>query len=511
MTRLNYVLLFVAGLAVPALISSFQPFPGYLDSDYYFAGGLRLAEGWGFTDSFLWNYLDDPLSLPHASHGYWMPLASILAAASMQLTGRGDYAGARVLFLVVAGLVPALTAAVAYSFTARRDLAITSALLATFSAFYAPFLPVTDNFGLFMVLGASFFLFAGQPRSAFWLGLVAGAMSLARTDGVLWMLLVIVVVLARASSGEGKGALWSICVASVGFLAIMLPWYLRNLDTWGAIVAPGGARLLWLREYDEIFSYPASDLTPARMLADGWVPVLRDRWWALGQNIQSAVAAQGAIVLSPLAVVGAIAWRRDLRVRTGVLGWALLFVGMTLAIPFAGARGGFFHASAAFQPLWWSLAPIGLDAAVDWARHRGWFTASANVLFRVVLVQVLLLLTAYAVWFRVFSLGWGEGEHLYPRVRDFLTGHQMKTTDVVVTRNPAGWYITTGLSAVAIPYGGIDAVTAVSERYGARFLVLEELAAIGTLRPLYAGTATDRAFEYLGDVDGARLYEILRR
>ena len=48
------------GLAMAIGIASLQSLPGYLDSDYYFAGGLQLVEGKGFTEPYLWNYLDDP-------------------------------------------------------------------------------------------------------------------------------------------------------------------------------------------------------------------------------------------------------------------------------------------------------------------------------------------------------------------------------------------------------------------------------------------------------------------
>ena len=74
-----YVILFLLGLFLAVGVASLQDLPGYMDSDYYFAGGLQLLQGNGFTEPFLWNYLDDPVGIPHPSHAYWFPLASILA------------------------------------------------------------------------------------------------------------------------------------------------------------------------------------------------------------------------------------------------------------------------------------------------------------------------------------------------------------------------------------------------------------------------------------------------
>ena len=85
MTWRHYLLLFVVGLLVPFGISRFQSQPGYMDADYYFVGGIQLAEGKGFTEPYLWNYLDNPTGLPHPSHTYWMPLASIVSAISEAL------------------------------------------------------------------------------------------------------------------------------------------------------------------------------------------------------------------------------------------------------------------------------------------------------------------------------------------------------------------------------------------------------------------------------------------
>jgi hypothetical protein len=47
------------------ILGRLQPVPGYMDAEYYYAGAIRLHEGYGFTQPFLWNYLDEPAGLPH--------------------------------------------------------------------------------------------------------------------------------------------------------------------------------------------------------------------------------------------------------------------------------------------------------------------------------------------------------------------------------------------------------------------------------------------------------------
>ena len=118
-----YIFLFVLGLAVALGIASLQETPGYLDSDYYFVGGLQLVEGKGFAEPFLWNYLDNPVGLPHPSHTYWLPLSSILAAISMFVSGQHTYEGARLIFILLAAFIPPLTARLAWDVTNNRALA----------------------------------------------------------------------------------------------------------------------------------------------------------------------------------------------------------------------------------------------------------------------------------------------------------------------------------------------------------------------------------------------------
>ena len=66
-------------------------------------------------------------------------------------------------------LLPGVTARLALTFSRRAFPAIVSGLLAVFSIYYVPFLPVPDNYGVYMILGALFMLAvlwehdAGQP------------------------------------------------------------------------------------------------------------------------------------------------------------------------------------------------------------------------------------------------------------------------------------------------------------------------------------------------------------
>ncbi|MFZ5822705.1 MAG: hypothetical protein ACOYYJ_22665 [Chloroflexota bacterium] len=523
MTWRAYAFLFLLGLAAALAVASFQDYPGYMDSDYYFAGGLQLAQGRGFTEPYLWNYLDDPAGLPHPSHTYWLPLSSILAAISMYLTGQHTYAAARLVFILITACIPPLTARLALDFTDRRALALTSGLLAVFSIYHAPFMPVTDNFAPFMLLGGLVFLLA---KSEHWwafllMGILAGLMNLARSDGLLWLGLLGLLCLWKALRFTDYALRFTHYVLRItlyifrtfplifiGYLLIMAPWYARNLSVFGALMAPGGDRILWLTHYNDTFAFPAGQVSMQSWLAAGWEAALKVRLWALGMNAQNIVGAQGGILLLPFIVVGLWQARRDLRVRLAVTGWLLLLAVMTLAFPLAGARGGFFHAGVAFQPLWWALAPLGLERSVAAIRSRGLLDERAYGIFRAALVVLCALLTVVVVRVRIFQLGWQWEEELYVQVEQFLVEQGAQPEEIVIALNPPGYYLVSGRSAIVAPPGGPETILAVAARYGASYYILEQEGALPEYRGLYEQTEQYAGIEYLGEVDDARIFAL---
>ncbi|NJC95185.1 MAG: hypothetical protein C3F07_01170 [Anaerolineales bacterium] len=512
----HYALLFVIGLLVPFAVSRFQSLPGYMDADYYFAGGVQLAKGNGFTEPYLWNYLDDPQGLPHPSHTYWMPLASIVSAIGMWLAGQTTYAAGRFLFILLSACVPLLTATLAFDITRQTRLAIVSGLLSIFSLYYAPFMPVPDNYALFMLLGGSFLLLA--PRTQKWiplaLGALAGLMTLARSDGLLWLGLAGLTVLWK--SAQSRLSFWESVrvwvipaglLVIAGYLLVMGGWHYRNYKLFGSFMSPGGGRLLWLENYNQTFAYPADSITREGFLNAGWEAALEDRLDALNSNLGNTFAAQGGIFLFPFMLIGLWGLRKDLRARISITGWLILFLVMTVIFPFAGSRGSFFHAGAAFQPYWWVAAPIGLDVVIKWLRGRGLFADNAYVVFQGMFVLLAVGMTFFLLNLRVFQ-DWAREDGVYASVEQKFLNDGISPQDVVIVRNPPGYYINSGRPAIALPFGDESVILQVAERYGASLLVIEGGGTFESIQELYDDPHDTSVFKYLGEADGAKLYRI---
>ncbi|NWG05695.1 MAG: hypothetical protein HXY35_03295 [Chloroflexi bacterium] len=517
----HYVFLFLVGLIVPFTISRFQSLPGYMDADYYYAGGIQLAAGRGFTEPYIWNYLGDPQGLPTPSHTYWMPLASIVSAAGMWIAGSTSYEAGRIPFILLSACVPLLTATLAYSLSRKTLPAMVSGLLSVFALYYSPFMPVPDNFAIFMLLGGTFLLLAPCPQKwiPLMLGALSGLMTLARSDGLLWLGLAGLIVMWKAAYKEDgtKNTFldWfnlivpSGLLAVLGYLLVMGPWHGRNLNLFGSFMTPGGGRLLWLENYDQTFAYPAETITREGFLNAGWKAALQDRLAAFDSNFRNAVGAQGELFLIPFIMIGLWHLRNDMRTKITVTGWLLLFAVMTVIFPFAGSRGSFFHSGAAFQPYWWAVAPIGMDILLDVGYEKKKITdPNLRIVTQVSLVLIAFIATFYLVFDHTIEGGGKKEDAVYPSVEDKLLDSGISPNDVVIVRNPPGYYISTGRSAIVLPFGGESAILTVAEKFGARYLIIEKGGTYDGIQDLYDDPRGNPSFEFLGEVDGARLYQI---
>ena len=516
MKKKDYLILSILQLCVILCVARYQTIPGNIDADYYFMGAVRLAQGHGFTENYIWNYFNDPTSIPQPSFSYWMPLASIFSVFGMWLTGSQSFFSGRLVFILLSILIPPLTAALAYHITARRDLAIVSGLISVFSGFYLPYLPITENYSVFMVLGALYFLNMGRnKRSAFFaLGVLSGLMSLARSDGIIWLFLTFLSTIAyywrdnkRLSKSAIALCLINLSIVMSGFLLIMLPWYLRNAVVFGAPMSISTGRALWLTNYYQTFIYPASQLTYQTWLASSWKTILYLRFVALQRILYTIITVQSALILLPFILLGAWKLRNNSRVRLGMIAWAILIFVFTMVFAAAGVRGSFIHAVSALQTLLWVLAPIGLDLLLlklqRWKAFRDW---RLGIVFQPALVLALFLISLSSINALVIADGWQSGELTYPKAESFLLQQNIQPSEPVMVMNPPGYTMMTNRPAVMFPYGGEAAILGVARQFSVRYIVLGNLDS--SYDALYNRPDLYPSIQLIDQVDDLRIYKV---
>ena len=483
--------LFIIALLIRMLAALPQQQPNYMDAAYSYVNALNLVAGRGFVEDFVWNYLNAPPPPPHPSHLYWMPLTSMLAAVGMFFGGVA-YRAAQIPFVILSALLAPISYGYVKAFGGSRWQGWLAALFAIFSGFYAPFWTAIDNFTPFAIAGSlalllawrgltnnhpstqkSIWLFSKRSEALYLLfaGVCAGLAHLARADGPLVLITIILIIFIKLR--PPTKALGSTLSTGLGYLAIMLPWLIRNWQVAGTPLPTVGSQTIWLTTYDQLFSYGRL-FSAQTFFSAGLDTVVAGRWWAIQNNVQTVIAVWGMIFLTPLTAIGGWTLRRHLLVQLVTLYGFLLFLALTFVFAFPGARGGLFHSGTALLPLIYALSAFGLDDGVDWvaARRRGWQAPLAKQVFAVGLVIFAMALTGAIYYQRVLRNNiWNRADLTYPEVAAWVA--QKKPEAMVMIGNPPAYRYHGGGLSVVVPNEPIDITLEAAARYGVDYLVLD--------------------------------------
>lgn len=508
---------FLVSLGVRALTALPLQQPGYFDAYFHYVVGENLVLGRGLTVDFAWNFLNRPDTLTQPSHLYWMPLTSVLASAAMSLAGP-TYRSSQLPFILLSSLLPVLAYHLAHRLTGKTRHAAVAAALTIASGFYLPFWVSPDNFAPFAVAAGLALLAIGRGVVRNGLmefgaaGILVGLAHLARPDGpLLGAVLAAILFLAwrrgwmprnrHATATLQRPALAAL-LALLGYLVVMGPWFYRNWSVVGAPLSGAGAQTLFLRTYDDLFSY-SRELSLRSYLAWGAGPILASKLRAATHN--GLVIVGGMLfALAPLALWGLWRLRQERLLLPFLIYATLLYATMTLLFTFPSMRGSMLHSSAALLPFLNAAVPSGLDAAVAWvaARRPTWNQAAAQrfyswgaaamagVVSLVVFAQGVLVLPPNPV-----APLWNDRNTVYLETEEWLAANAHPDAAVAVVDPPAFWYFA-GRPAMAIPNEPLEEVLRMMGILGADYLVLE------TDRP------TGLNLLYEGQVDDSRLVKV---
>ena len=511
MTWKYYLAVSSFALLVIILLAGFQTAPGYMDAEYYYSMGLRIANGEGLSEPFIWNYLTSVDSIPHPGFAYWMPIPAFVSAAGIWISGLDSFTGAKILHMLIAACIPAVSMKVAWDLTEKVSAAVLTGCLAVFPAFYSVFLSTTDSFATTMLLGGIFFLLARRadnPWKYGGLGGIAGLMHLTRADGFLWLLAGVYCSLLA----KQKKSIMTIGVIA-GYLVVMLPWFGRNLAAFGELMPPGTSKAFWLREYNDLFSFNPGSLNYKNWLSQGWPAILKNYQEAAIANLKTILLVQGQVILTPLMAIGVWKYRRDRTIQAVCLVWISIFLLMSIVFPFAGIRGGYTHSGASFQPLFWALAGSGFSAVISWGvNQRSWTEEKANLVFGSAFVLMIAISSLFIFRSRVIGEDFDNPlwQSSYQDAMDIsasLTTLSVNPDDLIMINNPPGFYAASGRSAIVIPNGGLVELFAAGEAYQAKYLVLESNHPQG-LSEIYAYPDQVTGLKLVGRVNDALIFKL---
>ena len=523
--RRDWLAVLALALIVRWLAALPQMQPNYMDAAYYTVGGQRLAQGYGFTDPYVWHYLDQPATLPQPSHLYWMPLPSLLVAASQLIFGV-NYRAAQVPFVLLSAALPLIAYAMAWQLSANRRHAWLAALLTIFSAFYLPYWGVPESFTPFAVCGAlALWLGSGQGGDketsrhaslrALAAGVCVGLAHLSRADGFLLLIPMLLGTLnfARHSSLVTRHTLRRTVLIALGYLLIMSPWFVRNLSVIGAPLSSAGTQAAWLCSYDELFSYGVR-FDPSHWLSCGLDQVVLAKVNGVLSGLVHLIAETGLIFMAMPIALGLWQTRRQPLIRQALIYLGLLFSVMTLVFTFAGDRGGLFHSMGALLPVVYAAAPIGLDALIGWiaARRSTWQVRPARMVFTLAAIGLALGLSWVVYRGRVIGTNvndpvWNRADEVSLAIGRALADRGVADPIVMVNNPPLFTYLT-GVRSIVIPNGDEAMLLAAARQFGVDWVVLDANRPAG-LADIYAEPESAGKLQLEAEWDGSRLLKIM--
>ncbi len=511
-TRWDFLWLAVVALCVQAFWAGRITHPTYFDAYYYTINAQQLADGKGFTEPIIWQYLSAPEGVPAPAFTYWMPLTSLVAAAGLTLVH--TFRGAQLPFWLMAGLLPWLSYAICWQLTRQRTQARMAALMTAAGGYYAAYWVQPTTFVLFAWVAGGCLLVLGwaveRKTAVSWFiaGLLAGLSHLTRTDGIL--LLGIGYWVLGIGYWKKISNLQSLVshalTLSAGYLFIMGGWFWRMSQTIGQPLPTGSAETIFLTSYEDIFAFGRS-FTLSNYLAWGWANIWQSKLQAVGLALLTLVLVSGLTIFTLFFIWAWVKLGRSGQakgfLRPFTLYTLLLYGSMSLIFTFPGQRGSLLHASAALWPWTMALAAVGVHLAIEWMGQKrpSWQPERAKRFFVPVFVGLV-----YVISF-VVSLGQPllrEEAAVFQQIQAIVPDDA--TVMIVV---PANFYYQTGLTAIVLPNEPPEVVREVAARYGADYLVLSPNA-FAPMRGIYEGSDTHPQIQLVQEFPlSLKLYQFL--
>ena len=495
MNKKEYFVLFLISLTVLSVSLVFQRVPGFMDSEYYYLGGKTLASG-ETSMPVIWNYLDQPESLPHPLFTYWMPLPSIVTLLSILIFGSSKFIISRILFWILAAGISPFSAYVSFSISRNRFSAWITGLLAILSGYYFKFYSINETITPYIILGGLFLIIFSKLFDieknfsrgilCFLGGLIAGLMHMTRVDGFIIFIfgICIISIYFLQKLKTGKDTIWKwlqyLMIYIMGYFLIAGWWYIRNLDLYNSFFSPASSKALWIATYDDTFIYPAGTLNINYWLTNSLPLKLGQIWSALKSNFSTTFAVQANIFGFPLFLIGLAKLRKKPIIIIASAIWCSFFILMTFVFSLAGERGGFLHSAASVQIIFWCLISEGLTIFIQWGiRNRGWKLIRSRIMFGTALILFSVIFTFSLYYQSVIGDSstnyiWEADNLKYREDEEIIKLSANSKKDVIMVNNPVGYYYETGRWSVVVPNTNIENFPELITRFNIKYIVIDK-------------------------------------
>ena len=435
----------------------------YMDLARSIAGG----EGW-VTHSLRFLFLLPP-SMPQPD-AHWSPLYPILTSLSYIAFGE-SFTSAKLVPLVFGTLVPGVVFLLCAALTRSWRTAFVAGVLAVFHPTLVTWsLRIeTEIVSAFFVGLVFVFLFSHRAAARpYWLGLALGLAYLTKYQSILlWA----PVVLFYAVNDPWRTAGKRLAVAAATFVAVISPWLVRNVMTFGDPLYTA-VRHNMISYYPEFGGEPRY-LSSLQMPVSAWDYMRTHAGTVLEfskSNVQLLARAffqqnEGSRLLIALAVPGVLYMVRAWKPWASLLLFVVLLVGVTsIAIP----QVRYLHP---LVPIWIAVVAVGAGWLLEKAGGR-WMFAIPVWLF--LLVAVVGETRSTVERAQQKGSEWSPSANFCALEAQAASGPiQERTTpdEAVFAPEPFHYALLLERNAIQIPFDE-DALVSLSRRYDVRYMVI---------------------------------------
>lgn len=500
-------IILAVGFAVRLIAAALAPHPGISDPNHYFNLATSLANGRGFVIDYIWQYHNPPAQVTHPID-YWMPLPALWPAMGLALFPDNLFA-AMIPSVIFGTLVIALADWIATTIKADETERLLTMAAVVFLPQYVLNSARTDttiSYIFFMGLTCLFFYKGLRRHPAYLLGtgIFAGLSQLSRQDAIILIPAMILALFIHRILADEKGIPWRwLWLIALGWVGVMLPWFVRNYNLYGEILPGGAQRTLFMTSFIDQFTYGRT-LDLEHYLNWGLPNILGNIAFQAMANIKTMYTLLNVLlpVTALAGIIGLVHQGKRERLRMLILPLTMvlgLFTFYSFVTPFHTMGGSFYKSYQFVIPFLAMAGAWGLSTFV---------TARRAVIVVAVLMMGFMLLNA----FDTVRLDFAASR----RFDDSITTLSMVLEEagdvngdaeiIIMTQDP---YILNyhGFRALMLPSDSRDLILEAAYRYHVDYILLP--AARDSLDALYNNVEEDSRFEWIPATDRFQLLAVI--
>jgi 4-amino-4-deoxy-L-arabinose transferase-like glycosyltransferase len=422
----------------------------------------NLYNGKGFTENYIYIYTDNlSPEITHPSNGIFMPLTSVIIYISYRLFGYSLFSIS--IFSILGSLLISLfiflfTKELSESKTTRMASILFSLFLPSF--FTESIMPVSTIYSTLFILWALYWIMLGLKKNSVFMilsAIPAVAATLTSLVGFSIFPVILILGLQNKKIKIWKNIFWFFIVSFI----LLFPWFFRNYLSFGSFLTIRFDKLIFLRSFDDLFSY-SKDISPGAFFLWGFQNIITFKIKSI-ILFMVIMIKYATPIIACLGLTGIFITFLEKSIKKELAGYFFLFVTILFFVGFmfaAAAENEILQNSiSSFIPFFIIFSAIGIERIIS------------NKMYRKIFVVLAFFLLVYGSISdsRSYIKNSSEQSKKYERLKNYLQSRKIEKTGIM-TCYPAEMNLITGMPSVMIPTESDSVVFSTAKKFNIDYI-----------------------------------------